>query len=87
MLLQFINAFNARAEAGSALGPNVVRNRRLSGALAAVPALQVVAVQWGAAHDIFETTRRTATQWPRAAAVGSRVLVVSELRNLIARQR
>ena len=87
VLFQFFNAFNARAEERSAFGANFFSNWRLWAALATVLVLQVLAVQWSVAQEIFETTGLTAGQWLIAVAVASSMPIVEELRKLIARLR
>lgn len=55
VLFQFFNAFNARAEQGSAFNASFFRNGELWLALAGVLALQVMAVHWQPPRAIFGT--------------------------------
>jgi Ca2+-transporting ATPase len=83
VLFQFFNAFNARAEHHSTFGPSFFANWRLWAALAAVMVLQIVAVTWPPATELFETTPLSAGQWAIAVAVASTVLIVEETRKLV----
>jgi P-type Ca2+ transporter type 2C len=85
VLFQFFNAFNARAEFGSAFNANFFRNGKLWLALAGVLALQVMAVHWTPAQAIFGTTALSLEDWLLAALVASSVLVLDEARKLIGR--
>ena len=82
VLFQFFNAFNARAEHGSAFNANFFSNGKLWLALAGVLALQGVAVHWGPAQAILGTTDLTGADWLLAAAVASSVLLLDEARKL-----
>ena len=84
VLFQFFNAFNARAEHRSTFGPSFFTNWRLWAALATVLVLQVIAVHWPSAQEIFETTTLSAGQWAIAIAVASSVLIVEEVRKFAA---
>jgi Ca2+-transporting ATPase len=83
VLFQFFNAFNARAEHGSAFNATFFRNGKLWLALAGVLALQVVAVHWPPAQAIFGTTDLRLDDWLLAAAVASSVLLLDEARKLL----
>jgi Ca2+-transporting ATPase len=83
VLFQFFNAFNARAEQGSAFNRDFFRNRWLWLSLAAVLALQVLVVHWEPAQSIFRTTGLDITDWGLAALVASSVLVLDEGRKLV----
>ena len=82
VLFQFFNAFNARAEHGSAFNANFFKNGKLWLALAAVLALQVMAVHWQPAQAIFGTTDLLLEDWLLATLVASSVLLLDELRKL-----
>jgi P-type Ca2+ transporter type 2C len=83
VLFQFFNAFNARAEFGSAFNANFFKNGKLWLALAGVLALQVMAVHWPPAQAIFGTTALSLADWLLAALVASSVLALDEARKLI----
>jgi Ca2+-transporting ATPase len=85
VLFQFFNAFNARAEHGSAFNANFFSNGKLWLALAGVLALQGVAVHWQPAQAVLGTTDLIAGDWLLAAAVASSVLLLDEARKLAAR--
>jgi len=85
VLFQFFNAFNARAEFGSAFNANFFKNGKLWLALGGVLALQVMAVHWSPAQAIFGTTALSLEDWLLAALVASSVLVLDETRKLIGR--
>ena len=85
VLFQFFNAFNARAETGSAFAQHFFGNRMLWLALAAVLALQVVVVHWEPAQAVFGTTTSSLADWGVAAAVASSVLLLEEARKLVSR--
>jgi EamA domain-containing membrane protein RarD len=83
VLFQFFNAFNARAEHGSAFNANFFRNGKLWLALAGVLALQVMAVHWPPAQAIFGTVDLRLEDWLLAAAAASSVLLLDEARKLL----
>ena len=85
VLFQFFNVFNARAEHSSVFNVNFFRNGKLWLALAGVLALQVMAVHWPHAQTIFGTTDLQVSDWLRAAAVASSVLLLDEARKLATR--
>ena len=80
VLFQFFNAFNARAEHGSAFNANFFRNGKLWLALAGVLALQVMAVHWPPAQALFGTVDLRLSDWLLATAVASSVLLLDEAR-------
>ena len=86
VLFQFFNVFNARAEHGTAFNANFFRNGKLWLALASVLALQVLAVHWRPAQAIFATTDLQLGDWLLAGAVASSVLLLDEVRKLLARR-
>jgi Ca2+-transporting ATPase len=85
VLFQVFNAFNARVARRSTFNANFFRNRTLWLALAAVVVLQVLAVQWTPAHDIFNVEKLTPGDWLLATLVASSVLVLEELRKWVLR--
>lgn len=80
---QFFNVFNARAEHRSAFNRQFVANGRLWLALAGVIGLQIVAVHWGPAQDIFDTVDLAPDDWLRALSIASSVLLLEEARKRI----
>jgi P-type Ca2+ transporter type 2C len=85
VLFQFFNVFNARAEHGTAFNANFFRNGKLWLALASVVVLQALAVHWWLAQAIFGTTDLQMGDWLLATAVASSVLLLDEVRKLLAR--
>ena len=83
VLFQFFNAFNARAEHGSAFNANFFSNGKLWLALAGVLALQVMAVHWPPAQAIFGTVDLRPEDWQLATLVASSVLLLDEARKLV----
>jgi P-type Ca2+ transporter type 2C len=80
VLLQVANAINVRTEHGPSLGRHALVNTRLWAALGIVVALQVLAVQWSALGDIFDTVPLSLTEWAIAVVVASSLLVIEEVR-------
>ncbi|WP_303901374.1 calcium-translocating P-type ATPase, PMCA-type [Thiohalomonas denitrificans] len=85
VLFQVFNAFNARAEQISAFGRDFFANRYLWMALFGVVLLQVIAVHWAPAREIFGTVPLTLIDWGIATGVASSVLLLEETRKLILR--
>jgi P-type Ca2+ transporter type 2C len=85
VMFQVFNVFNARVAGESAFNPRLFRNGKLWLALAAVLALQAVAVHWPPAQILFHTAPLTASEWGLAALVGSSVLMLDEGRKMIFR--
>ena len=56
VLFQFFNVFNARVESGTAFNARFFTNRMLWVSLAGALVLQVVAVHWPPASQLFGTT-------------------------------
>ncbi len=83
VLFQFFNIFNARAEQGSAFNRQFFANGKLWLALAGVVLLQMVAVHWGPAQEIFDTVDLSLVEWLLAIAVASSVLLLEEARKLL----
>jgi Ca2+-transporting ATPase len=85
VLFQFFNAFNARAERGSAFNQNFFANGKLWLALAGVLVMQILAIHWSPAQEIFHTTDLSLTDWGLAALISSSVLLLEEARKLLSR--
>ena len=83
VLFQFFNIFNARADQGSAFNRQFFHNGKLWLALAAVVLLQVLAVHWSPAQQVFDTVALTPLHWGLAAALASTTLVLEEARKLL----
>lgn len=85
VLFQVFNVFNARAETGSAFNHQFFTNARLWVALATVLGLQTVAVHWGPAQEVFDTTALSILDWCMAFAVAASILMLEEARKLLMR--
>jgi Ca2+-transporting ATPase len=85
VVFQLFNVLNARNETGSVLRRASLENWRLWTALAVVAALQVGVVYSPPAQSLFRTGPLSATDWLVAISVGASILVVEELRKLVAR--
>jgi len=85
VLFQFFNVFNARSESGSAFNARFFDNRMLWWSLVGTLALQVVAVHWPPASQLFGTTGMAWTDWGVAIGVASTVLLFEEARKLVVR--
>ena len=83
VLFQFFNAFNARSEHGSAFNAHFFRNGKLWLALSFVLLLQLIAVHWAPAQEIFGTIDLEMDDWLEAAAVASSVLLLDEARKFL----
>ncbi|MDO9106038.1 MAG: HAD-IC family P-type ATPase [Methylovulum sp.] len=84
VLFQVVNVFNARTEKGSSFNRHFFSNRWLWLALFGVILLQILVIHWSPAQHIFHTTDLTATDWLIASGVALSVLVLEELRKLVA---
>jgi len=82
VLFQFFNVFNARNEHGSAFNAHFLRNGKLWLALAGVLLMQVLAVHWAPAQNIFGTTDLLLVDWFKATLVAASVLFLDEARKL-----
>jgi len=80
VLFQFFNLFNARNENGTAFDAHLFGNKLLWLSLAAVLALQVVAVHWPPAQEVFKTTDLSAIDWGFAVGVAAQILLFEEAR-------
>ncbi|CEA08099.1 Calcium-transporting ATPase 1 [Arthrobacter saudimassiliensis] len=76
---QVFNLLNVRSETGSVFSLRTFTNRAIWVSLAAVVVLQVLVVQLSIFEDFFDTVPLTSDQWFLCLAVGSTVLVVSEI--------
>ncbi|MEU6378755.1 HAD-IC family P-type ATPase [Streptomyces sp. NPDC046909] len=76
VLFQLFNSLNARADDGPLLGRHQFRNRTLWLCLAAVLAVQVVAVHLAWARAVFGTEPLDAVQWALCLGTASTVLLV-----------
>ena len=85
VLFQVFNAFNARADAGTAFNHTFFQNPYLWLALAGVAGLQFLAVQWPAAQTVFHTAAMPPADWALAILVASSVLLLEEARKLLQR--
>ncbi|MAT64132.1 MAG: calcium-translocating P-type ATPase, PMCA-type [Gammaproteobacteria bacterium] len=85
VLFQCFNAFNARAGEASALRGYLFTNPKLWLALAGVVGLQVLAVHWPPAQQIFHTTALGAREWLLATGVAASILVLNEMRKGLGR--
>ena len=83
VLFQLFNVFNARVEHASAFNRQFFSNAKLWAALGAVLGLQVLAVHWSPAQNIFHTTDLSAQDWALAVAVASSILLLDEGRKLL----
>lgn len=85
VLFQFFNVFNARSEVGSAFNARFFDNRMLWISLIGTLALQIVAVYWAPASDLFGITSMGWADWGVAICVASAVLLLEEARKLAVR--
>ena len=85
VLFQFFNVFNARSESGSAFHAGFFDNRMLWLSLLGVLVLQVIAVHWPPASQLFGTTGMAWADWGLAVAVASSVLLLEECRKWVFR--
>ncbi|MFD5255910.1 cation-translocating P-type ATPase [Streptomyces bobili] len=75
VFFQLFNALAARSEDGPVLGRHQLHNRTLWICLAAVLALQVIAVQVPFAQGVFDTVSLNPAQWTICLATASTVLL------------
>ncbi len=85
VLFQFFNIFNARAERGSVFNRQFFCNGKLWLALGSVVLLQVVAVHWGPAQEVFDTVDLSLADWAWSVAIAASVLGVEEVRKYLLR--
>lgn len=86
VLFQVFNALNARAEHGSVFNRQFFRNGKFWVALSGVVALQVVAVHWPPAQQIFMTVALQPQDWVLAILVAASVLILDEARKALQQQ-
>ncbi|MFG2026104.1 cation transporting ATPase C-terminal domain-containing protein [Streptomyces sp. NPDC048825] len=79
VLFQLCNALAARNEDGPVPGRHQLHNRTLWICLAAVLALQVVAVQVPVAQGVFDTVSLSPAQWAICLATASTVLLTEHV--------
>ena len=84
VLFQVVNVFNARTEKGSTFNGHFFTNRMLWLAIFSVILLQILVIHWPPAQHIFHTTGLTLTDWLIASGVALSVLVLEEVRKLLA---
>ncbi len=84
VLAQIFNVFNSRSDSTSAF-VRMFDNRLLWGAAVATVALQVAVVHFPPLNRAFETTPLDARRWAICVALATLVLVVEEVRKLVAR--
>ena len=82
---QVFNLLNVRSETGSVFSLRTFTNRAIWVSLAAVVVLQVLVVQLSIFEGFFDTVPLTSAQWFLCLAVGSSVLVVSEIGKAVQR--
>ena len=85
VFFQFFNILNSRNETHSVFNRRTFTNWRLWAALGMSGAIQVFVTVFGPLQDLFNVTSISVGQWLICAAVASSVVVVEELRKLIAR--
>ncbi|MGM0594768.1 MAG: calcium-translocating P-type ATPase, PMCA-type [Pseudomonadota bacterium] len=85
VLFQFFNAMNARTGEETVFTRYLFSNSKLWLSLAAMLGLQVLAVHWGPAQQLVHTTDIAPAEWLLAFAVAASVLLLNELRKILAR--
>ena len=85
VLFQVFNVFNARNEHGSAFRRHSLNNTMLWLSLGVVILLQITAVHWPPAQSVFLLGGMSYGDWWIAVAVAALILVLEELRKLLAR--
>jgi len=87
VFFQVFNLLNVRSQTASVFSRETLTNHAAFVAAGAVLVLQVAVVHLGVLHRFFTTTALTGGQWLTAAAVGSAVLWLEELRKAGSRHR
>ena len=87
VLFQFFNILNARHDTRSVFHRSTFTNHWLWVSLVLVLGLQVAVTHLGPVQSLFDTTSISASEWLICVAVASSILVVDEVRKLIARLR
>ena len=85
VFFQFFNILNSRMETHSVFSKRTFSNWRLWAALAAVGVIQIFVTIVSPLQNLFHTTNISLGQWLICAAVASSVVVIEELRKLLAR--
>ena len=85
VLFQFFNVFNARSEVGSAFNAHFFDNQMLWISLIGTLALQIVAVHWAPASQLFGITGMALADWGITICVASAVILLEESRKLVVR--
>lgn len=84
VLFQVFNVFNARNETGSSINRHTFNNRMLWVSLVGIITLQVIAVHWPPAKEVFATGGMNFMDWGIATCVAASVLILEESRKLFA---
>jgi Ca2+-transporting ATPase len=85
VLFQLFNVFNARSENGTAFNAHFFDNRMLWISLTGALLLQILAVHWPPASQLFGTGGMNWDDWGVAIGVSATILVLEETRKLMAR--
>lgn len=85
VLFQVFNVFNARSEYGTALNRQLFNNKLLWASLLGVLALQLVAIYWPPAQELFGTVSLTGADLVVACGVSASILFLEEARKLTMR--
>ena len=85
VLFQVFNVFNARSGSRSVFTSYLFTNRKLWLALIGVLSLQVAAVYWPPAQNVFTTTTLSAGDWLLASSIAASILLIEEGRKLFHR--
>lgn len=83
VLFQLFNVFNARSENGTAFNLHFFDNRMLWISLIGALCLQIVAVHWPPASQLFGTGGMKWDDWGIAVGVSATILALEEVRKLI----
>ena len=85
VLFQMANVFNARTEHGTVFSRYAFTNGKLWLAVVSVCVLQYLATSWGPMQSLFGTEYLSPSQWALCFVVALSILVIEELRKLVAR--
>ncbi len=85
VLFQMANVFNARTEYGTVFSRYAFTNGKLWLAVVSVCVLQYLATSWGPMQSLFGTEYLSPSQWALCFVVALSILVIEELRKLVAR--
>lgn len=86
VFFQLANVFNARSATATVFGRDSFRNRTLWLVVIGMVAVQVVVVTAAPLQKIFDTTALSPGQWALCGAVALSVILVEEVRKLLARR-